>query len=42
MADELCIPLLVPHPVHIALIIYNRDTENPISLESDNCISILR
>ncbi|XP_050538538.1 uncharacterized protein LOC126903976 isoform X2 [Daktulosphaira vitifoliae] len=42
MADKLCIPLLIPHPVHIALIIYNRDTENPISLESDNCNSILR
>ncbi|XP_050419885.1 uncharacterized protein LOC126832893 isoform X2 [Adelges cooleyi] len=42
MADKLCIPLPVPHPAHIALIIYNRDSENPISLESENCISILR
>lgn len=42
MADKLCIPLLVPHPAHIALIIYNRDSESPISLESENCIGILR
>jgi len=42
MADKLCIPLPVPHPAHIALIIYNRDSESPIPLESENCIEILR
>lgn len=42
MADKLCIPLPVPHPAHIALIIYNRDSESPITLESENCIGILR
>lgn len=42
MADKLCIPLPIPHPAHIALIIYNRDSESPISLESENCIGILR
>lgn len=42
MADKLCIPLPVPHPAHIALIIYNRDSESPILLESENCVGILR
>lgn len=42
MADKLCIPLPVPHPAHIAIIIYNRDSESPIPLESENCIGILR
>lgn len=42
MADKLCIPLPVPHPAHIALIIYNRDSESLIPLESENCIGILR
>lgn len=42
MADKLCIPLPVPHPAHIALIIFNRDTESPIPLESENCKEILR
>lgn len=42
MADKLCIPLPVPHPAHIALIIFNRDSESPIPLESENCIGILR
>lgn len=42
MADKMCIPLPVPHPAHIALIIYNRDSESPIPLESENCIGILR
>jgi len=42
MADKMCIPLPVPHPAHIALIIYNRDSESPIPLESESCIGILR
>jgi len=42
MADKLCIPLPVLHPAHIALIIYNRDSESPILLESENCVGILR
>lgn len=42
MADKLCIPLPVPHPAHIAFIIYNRDSESPIPLESENCVGILR
>lgn len=36
------IPLPIPHPVHIAIAIHNRDTEQPISLDSDLCWDILR
>lgn len=41
-AEKLLIPLPVPHPAHIAVTIYNRDADEPISLESDICQSILR
>lgn len=40
--DKLLIPLPVPHPTHIAVTIYNRDTDNPIPLETEICQSILR
>lgn len=40
--DKLHIPLLVPHPTNIALTIYNRDSDDPIPLESDICQSILK
>ncbi|XP_017770930.1 PREDICTED: uncharacterized protein LOC108558515 isoform X2 [Nicrophorus vespilloides] len=40
--DKMVIPLAVPHPAHIAVTIYNRDTENPIPLEAEMCQSILR
>ncbi|KAL1494204.1 hypothetical protein ABEB36_009836 [Hypothenemus hampei] len=40
--DKLVIPLPVPHPAQIAVTIYNRDSDNPISLESDICQSLLR
>lgn len=41
-ADKLVIPLPVPHPAHIAVTIFNRDSDDPIPLESDTCQSILR
>lgn len=41
-ADKLLIPLPIPHPVHIAISIYNRDSEHPIPTESDICWDILR
>lgn len=40
--DKLVIPLPVPHPAHIAITIYNRDSDDPIPLESETCQSILR
>lgn len=40
--EKLLIPLPVPHPAHIAVTIYNRDTDDPIPLESEICQSILR
>ncbi|XP_058821698.1 uncharacterized protein LOC131683602 isoform X2 [Topomyia yanbarensis] len=40
--DKLLIPLPIPHPVHIAISIYNRDSEHPIPVESDICWDILR
>lgn len=36
------IPLAVPHPVHIAIAIHNRDSEQPISLDSEICWEILK
>lgn len=36
------IPLPVPHPAQIAVTIYNRDSDDPISLDSDVCQSLLR
>lgn len=41
-ADKLLIPLPIPHPVHIAISIYNRDSDHPIPIESDICWDILR
>lgn len=41
-ADKLVIPLPIPHPVHIAVTIYNRDSEDPIPLDLELCQSILR
>ena len=42
LPDKLVIPLPIPHPAHIAITIYNRDSDDPISLESDICQSILK
>ncbi|XP_055603337.1 uncharacterized protein LOC129751698 isoform X2 [Uranotaenia lowii] len=42
VADKLLIPLPIPHPVHIAISIYNRDSDHPIPIESDICWEILR
>lgn len=39
---KLLIPLPIPHPVHIAIAIHNRDTEQPIQLDSELCWDILR
>lgn len=41
-SEKLLIPLPIPHPVHIAISIYNRDSDQPISMESDLCWDILR
>lgn len=42
LPDKLVIPLPVPHPAHIAITIYNRDSDDPIPLESEICQNILR
>lgn len=40
--EKLLIPLPIPHPVHIAISIYNRDSDAPIPLECDVCGDILK
>lgn len=42
MAEKLLIPLPVPHPVVIAITIHNRDSEQPIPIDSDICREIMR
>ncbi|XP_036323621.1 uncharacterized protein LOC118737306 isoform X1 [Rhagoletis pomonella] len=42
VTEKLLIPLPVPHPVHIAIAIHNRDTENPIPLDSELVWEILK
>ncbi|XP_015590720.1 uncharacterized protein LOC107265616 isoform X2 [Cephus cinctus] len=41
-AEKLLIPLPIPHPAHIAVTIHNRDSEEPIPLDSEICQNILR
>ncbi|KAG7203922.1 hypothetical protein KM043_016942 [Ampulex compressa] len=41
-AEKLVIPLPIPHPAHIAVTIHNRDSEDPIPLDSELCQNILR
>nr|XP_024217346.1 uncharacterized protein LOC106677266 isoform X2 [Halyomorpha halys] len=41
-AEKLVIPLPIPHPAQIALTIYNRDSDNPIVIDSEICKHILR
>ncbi|XP_063981609.1 uncharacterized protein LOC135164835 isoform X2 [Diachasmimorpha longicaudata] len=41
-AEKLLIPLPIPHPAHIAINIHNRDSEDPIPLDSEICQNILR
>jgi len=40
--EKMLIPLPIPHPVHIAISIYNRDSDQPIPIDSDMCWDILR
>ncbi|XP_049817861.1 uncharacterized protein LOC109609412 isoform X1 [Aethina tumida] len=40
--DKMVIPLPVPHPAHIAVTVFNRDSDDPIPLESETCQNILR
>lgn len=40
--EKMLIPLPIPHPVHIAISIYNRDSDQPIPLDGDLCWDILR
>lgn len=40
LLPHLCVPLPIPHPAEVCLIIYNRDSDNPISIES--CRPIIR
>lgn len=41
-AEKMLIPLPIPHPVHIAIAIHNRDSEQPIPLDSEICWDILK
>lgn len=40
--EKLLIPLPVPHPANIAILIYNRDSEQPIPLDNDISTEILK
>lgn len=40
--DKMIIPLPIPHPVCIAIEIYNRDSDDPIPLDSDICWDIMK
>lgn len=40
--EKMQIPLPIPHPVCIAIEIYNRDSDDPIPLNSDICWEILK
>lgn len=40
--EKMQIPLPIPHPVCIAIEIYNRDSDDPIPLDSDICWEILK
>lgn len=40
--EKMLIPLPLPHPVHIAISIYNRDSDQPIPIDSEMCWEILR
>lgn len=42
VTEKLLIPLPVPHPVHIAIAIHNRDSENTIPLDSELVWEILK
>lgn len=42
IVEKLLIPLPIPHPVHIAISIYNRDSDQPIPLDSSMCGDILK
>nr|CAD7429185.1 unnamed protein product [Timema monikensis] len=41
-AEKLPIPLPIPHPAHIAIAIHNRDSDDPIPLDSELCQNILK
>ncbi|XP_042900994.1 uncharacterized protein [Parasteatoda tepidariorum] len=40
--QKLIIPLPLPHPVQISVIIFNRENEDPIPIETDMCSDILK
>lgn len=41
-AEKLVIPLPIPHPVQIAVIIHNRDADDPVPLHSDEGAGVLK
>lgn len=41
-SEKLLIPLPLPHPCHIAIIIYNRENDEPILMESEACQNVLK
>lgn len=42
VTDKLLIPLPIPHPVHIAIAVHNRDSEHPIPLDCELVWEILK
>lgn len=41
-AEKLVIPLPIPHPAHIGITIHNRDSDDPINLNTELCNNILK
>lgn len=40
--EKLLNPLPIPHPASITVLVYNRDVDNPLPIDSDICHDILR
>jgi len=41
-AEKLVIPLPIPHPAHIAVIIHNRDADEPVPVQLDEGVGIMK
>ncbi|KAG8185351.1 hypothetical protein JTE90_005478 [Oedothorax gibbosus] len=40
--EKILIPLPLPHPVQISVIIFNRENEDPIPIETEMCLDIMK
>ncbi|GAB6027230.1 hypothetical protein CHUAL_001518 [Chamberlinius hualienensis] len=42
VSPKLKAPLLIPHPVQVAIVVYNREADDPIPLEWDSCRNVMK